>query len=86
MRTPLGVRTAIGFTGRDRLVAVLGERQQWIRIAEPALSALAEPLGVTTVTVDPRLTAPAAARAAPAPAPVPQCARREVSPVHALYD
>ncbi|MGW1881501.1 SAV_915 family protein [Streptomyces sp. NPDC001970] len=59
MRTPLGVRTAIGFTSAGRLTAVLGEGQAWIRLAEPALRALSEPLGVTRVTVDPQLTAPA---------------------------
>ncbi|MFB7272485.1 SAV_915 family protein [Streptomyces sp. NPDC056244] len=80
-RTPLGARTAIGFTSRRRLTAVLGERQTWIRLAEPALRALAAPLGTTIVTVDPQLTAPAPAAPAPAPAvgrqaaPVRACAR-----------
>ncbi|MEI5007915.1 SAV_915 family protein [Streptomyces sp. PmtA] len=59
MRTPLGVRTAVGFTSERRLTGVLGAKQTWIRLAEPALRALSEPLGVTTVTVDPQLTAPA---------------------------
>ncbi|MCX4820204.1 hypothetical protein OG883_09850 [Streptomyces sp. NBC_01142] len=89
MRTPLGVRTAIGFTSRERLTAALGERQPWIRLAESALRSLAEPLGVTTVTVDPQLTAPAPA-AAPAAVPVPPpCARRSWSAVtakHAFLD
>ncbi|MGW6460184.1 SAV_915 family protein [Streptomyces sp. NPDC055078] len=75
MRTPLGVRTAVGFTSRERLIAVLGERQPWIRLAEPALRTLAEPLGVTTVTVNPQLTAPS-----PVPGkhhtPAAPCARR----------
>lgn len=57
MRTPLGVRTAVGFTSARRLAAVLGDGQTWIRLAEPALRELCEPLGVTTVTVDPQLTA-----------------------------
>ena len=73
-RTPLGGRTAVGFTSARRLVATLGPGQAWIRLAEPALRALAAPLGVTTVTVDPQLTAPAPApvrSAIPAPAPVP---------------
>ncbi|MFE7773236.1 SAV_915 family protein [Streptomyces sp. NPDC057445] len=56
MRTPLGVRTAVGFTSERRLKAVLGEDQSWVRLAEPALRALSEPLGVTTVTVDPGST------------------------------
>ncbi|MFI1015243.1 SAV_915 family protein [Streptomyces sp. NPDC020965] len=80
MRTPLGVRTAVGFTGAARLTAALGDRQPWIRLAEPALRTLAEPLGVTTVTVDP----PASSVTAPVPtaggfpAPGQPCARRGV--------
>ncbi|MFF0446790.1 SAV_915 family protein [Streptomyces sp. NPDC004609] len=58
MRTPLGVRTAVGFTSRERLAAVLGADQRWIRLAAPALRTLAEPLGVTMLTVDPQLSAP----------------------------
>ncbi|MFF6948105.1 SAV_915 family protein [Streptomyces iakyrus] len=60
-RTPLGDRTAVGFTSELRLTAVLGHDQAWIRLAEPALRALTAPLGVTTVTVDPLFTAPAPA-------------------------
>ncbi|GGM17854.1 hypothetical protein GCM10010129_72550 [Streptomyces fumigatiscleroticus] len=60
-RTPLGERTAVGFTSEPRLTAVLGPDQAWIRLAEPALRALTAPLGITTVTVDPRFTAPATA-------------------------
>jgi len=58
-RTPLGDRTATGFTSLWRLTATLGPDQAWIRLAEPALRALTAPLGVTTVTVDPQFTAPA---------------------------
>ncbi|MGW7817663.1 SAV_915 family protein [Streptomyces puniciscabiei] len=67
-RTPPGDRTAVGFTSALRLTATLGPDQPWIRLAEPALRALAAPLGVTTVTVDPQFTAPAP-RPMPAPAP-----------------
>ncbi|WP_254406996.1 SAV_915 family protein [Streptomyces sp. GMY02] len=75
-RTPLGARTAIGFTSPHRLTAVLGERQAWIRLAEPALRALAAPLGTTIVTVDPQLTAPAPVSAIGRQAtPVRACAR-----------
>ena len=73
-RTPLGDRTAVGFTTRRRLAATLGPDQAWIRLCEPALRALTVPLGVTTVTVDPRFTAPAAqpgGSAVPVPAPAP---------------
>ncbi|MFI0810586.1 SAV_915 family protein [Streptomyces echinatus] len=67
-RTPPGHRTAVGFTSARRLTATLGRGQAWIRLAEPALRALTAPLGVTTVTVDPRFSAPAP-RPTPAPAP-----------------
>ncbi|MGW5280268.1 SAV_915 family protein [Streptomyces collinus] len=60
-RTPLGERTAVAFTSEPRLTATLGPAQAWIRLAEPALRALAAPLGVTTVMVDPQFTAPAPA-------------------------
>ncbi|MEU2260018.1 SAV_915 family protein [Streptomyces sp. NPDC019645] len=73
MRTPLGMRTAVGFTSERRLTGVLGAEQAWIRLAEPALRALSEPLGVTGVTVDPQLTAPAPVPASRPAAPA--CAR-----------
>lgn len=78
MRTPLGVRTAVGFTSERRLAGVLGAEQAWMRLAEPALRALSEPLGVTRVTVDPQLTAPAPVPAWRPTAPAahgPACAR-----------
>ncbi|MFH8776195.1 SAV_915 family protein [Streptomyces sp. NPDC017958] len=53
-RTPLGDRTAVGFTSERRLAATLGPDQAWIRLAEPALRTLTASLGVTTVTVDPQ--------------------------------
>ncbi|MEU0968724.1 SAV_915 family protein [Streptomyces sp. NPDC005917] len=58
-RTPLGERTAVGFTSARGLAATLGPDQAWIRLAEPALRAVTAPLGVTVVTVDPQLSAPA---------------------------
>ncbi|MEK2492629.1 SAV_915 family protein [Kitasatospora purpeofusca] len=68
-RTPLGERTAVAFTSEQRLLTVLGPAQAWITLAEPALRALAEPLGVTTLTVDPQLAAaPAGPRREDAPA------------------
>jgi hypothetical protein len=70
-RTPLGTRTAVGFTSAERLAAVLGADQRWVRLSAAALRALAEPLGVTRVTVDPRFCAPAPARVPAAPAAVP---------------
>lgn len=76
MRTPLGVRTAVGFTSGERVAAVLGAGQQWIRLAEPVLRALAEPLGVVTVTIDPQLSAPGPAQPATARPGLPRCARR----------
>ncbi|WP_018549458.1 SAV_915 family protein [Streptomyces sp. LaPpAH-108] len=65
-RTPLGDRTAVGFTSERGLTSVLGPGQAWIRLAEPALRALTAPLGITTVTVDPQFTAPAPGPVAPA--------------------
>jgi hypothetical protein len=56
-RTPLGRRTAVGFTTQERLGALLGQNQAWIRLAEPAMRAMVEPLGVATVTVDPQFAA-----------------------------
>ncbi|WP_245703710.1 SAV_915 family protein [Streptomyces lushanensis] len=78
-RTPLGARTAIGFTSARRLTAVLGEQQSWIRLAEPVLRALAAPLGAAIVTVDPQLTAPA-----PVPAPAPRAVPASACARHAL--
>ncbi|WP_442815561.1 SAV_915 family protein [Streptomyces sp. NBC_01795] len=52
-RTPVGHRTAVGFTSERRLTAALGPAQPWLRLSEPALRALASPLGVGSVTVDP---------------------------------
>ncbi|WP_330353137.1 hypothetical protein OIA45_07580 [Streptomyces chartreusis] len=75
-RTPLGDRTAVGFTSQRQLTATLGPDQPWIRLAEPALRSLAAPLGVTTVTVDPQFCAPAPTAPAPtAPAPTASAAR-----------
>ncbi|MFJ3203184.1 SAV_915 family protein [Streptomyces sp. NPDC086989] len=67
-RTPLGARTAVGFTSTDRLTATLGEGQGCIRLSEAVLRELCEPLGADLVTVDPTLTAPVAAPPAFAPA------------------
>ncbi|MFD7872970.1 SAV_915 family protein [Streptomyces sp. NPDC059766] len=61
-RTPLGGRTAVGFTSAAKLTATLGAEQACIRLSEPALRALAAPLGVTVLTVDPQFSAPAAGR------------------------
>ncbi|MFD5412857.1 SAV_915 family protein [Streptomyces nojiriensis] len=63
-RTPLGARTAVGFTSAGRLAATLGAGQHWIRLSESALRAMAEPVGASLLTVDPALTAPAVAGAA----------------------
>ncbi|MFF4449822.1 SAV_915 family protein [Streptomyces sp. NPDC001502] len=58
-RTPPGERTAVGFTSEARLAATPGSGQTWIRLSEPAPRALAEPLGVRRLTVDPQFSAPA---------------------------
>ncbi|MEU6201851.1 SAV_915 family protein [Streptomyces sp. NPDC047061] len=76
-RTPLGDRTAVGFTSARRLTATLGPDQAWIHLAEPALRALTAPLGITSVTVDPQFPAPAPAPVEPAaPVPAPRIARQ----------
>ncbi|MFD5074319.1 SAV_915 family protein [Streptomyces sp. NPDC058371] len=66
-RTPLGGRTAIGFTSAAKLTATLGADQASIRLSEPALRALAALLGVTTLTVDPELSALRTASVSAAP-------------------
>ncbi|MGW0683749.1 SAV_915 family protein [Streptomyces sp. NPDC002754] len=53
-RTPLGDRTAVGFTSAGALTATLGASQPWVRLAEPALRDMTAPLGARTVTVDPQ--------------------------------
>ncbi|MET3983070.1 SAV_915 family protein [Streptomyces sp. PvR034] len=70
-RTPLGVRTAVGYTTPDQLTATLGAAQPWIRLSESALRAMAEPLGASLLTVDPTLTAPAVTSTATGPVTVP---------------
>ncbi|MFE7775300.1 SAV_915 family protein [Streptomyces sp. NPDC057445] len=57
-RTPLGARTAVGFTSPERLTELLGTDQSWIRLSEHALRGVAAPLGVLALTVDPTFTAP----------------------------
>ncbi|MEU8942574.1 hypothetical protein OHU17_05825 [Streptomyces goshikiensis] len=71
-RTPLGARTIVGFTDPDRLAATLGVQQPWIRLSETALRAMAEPLGVSLLTVDPTFTAPAVTAGPPVATPLPQ--------------
>ncbi|MEU4353116.1 SAV_915 family protein [Streptomyces virginiae] len=58
-RTPLGERTAVGFTRPDLLAAALGAGHPWIRLSESALRAFAAPLGRGPLTIDPTFTAPA---------------------------
>ncbi|MEK8174207.1 SAV_915 family protein [Streptomyces sp. M19] len=72
-RTPLGDRTAVGFTTKGRLVWTLGHDQPWIVLAEPAVRALMEPLGITRLTVDPQFAAPAAV--SPPQQPLPRSPR-----------
>ncbi|MFF2958982.1 SAV_915 family protein [Streptomyces sp. NPDC057963] len=81
-RTPLGIRTAVAFTNERQLILTLGERQTWIRLAEPAVRALVAPLGVVDLVVDPLLVAPgpgAAAAVKPArpTTPAPRRKRRQ---------
>ncbi|MER7463061.1 SAV_915 family protein [Streptomyces sp. NPDC097981] len=70
-RTPLGARTAVGFTSAARLAATLGEGQGRIRLSESLLRELCEPLGAALVTVDPTLSAPSVAPPPLRPGPLP---------------
>ncbi|MET8555392.1 SAV_915 family protein [Streptomyces sp. NPDC004959] len=54
-RTPHGPRTAVAFTTAEALRAALGTSQAWTVLSPAALRALVAPLGVTTLTLDPRL-------------------------------
>jgi hypothetical protein len=69
-RTPLGGRTAVAFTTEQQLTTTLGSDQPWIRLCESAVRALAEPLGVSALTVDPQMAAPAAVKVPAAAQPV----------------
>ncbi|MEV7526558.1 SAV_915 family protein [Streptomyces sp. NPDC091371] len=86
-RTPLGARTAVGFTDPGRLAATFGAEQPWIRLSESALRAVAQPLGVVLMTVDPTFTAPAVtgsvATGSPMNGPAPAPAAPRVSPASA---
>lgn len=64
-RNALGGRIAVAFTSRQSLVRALGPDQHWERLSAPALRALAAPLGITELRVDPRLWAPAPGPALP---------------------
>lgn len=60
-----GSRCAVAFTRAAGLTALLGPDQPAVRLAGPALRALAEPLGVTAVVTDPQLVAPPVTTALP---------------------
>ncbi|OKI13241.1 SAV_915 family protein [Streptomyces sp. CB03911] len=53
-----GSRCAVAFTSATALATLLGPTQRSVRLAEPALRALAAPLGTTTLVIDPQLVAP----------------------------
>ncbi|MFI8084920.1 SAV_915 family protein [Kitasatospora sp. NPDC086009] len=59
-----GRRCAVGFATTEALTALLGPDQACTELAEPALRALAAPLGVDALVLDPRLVAPPVARPA----------------------
>jgi hypothetical protein len=60
-RTPLGVRTAVGFTEQQRLADVLGPDHRYVELSEAALRALVDGLGVAELIVNPQLVAAPAA-------------------------
>ncbi|AUY48516.1 SAV_915 family protein [Streptomyces sp. CB01881] len=53
-----GRRCAVGFSSAAALTALLGPDQATTELGEPALRALAAPLGIDTLVLDPRLVAP----------------------------
>jgi hypothetical protein len=55
---PAGGRVGIMFTTVDRLVAAMGDEQQWIPISESALRAMLRPLGIKDIEVDPVMVRP----------------------------
>jgi hypothetical protein len=72
-RLPSGPRVGLGFTGLAALRAASGPTQQWIRLSEPALRGLLEPLGIDRIQIDPVLVAadvnrPTRVRNVPGPA------------------
>lgn len=71
MQTALGRRTAVGFTTRELLTEVLGPSQEWIPLAPNALRTMVAPLGIATVLVNPRMTAPPSPRSSSRPQPFP---------------
>ncbi|MFI5530288.1 SAV_915 family protein [Kitasatospora sp. NPDC051853] len=64
-----GGRCAVAFTRPEGLTALLGPGQASARLSEPALRALAEPLGVTALVIDPQLIAAPVTAPAASPAP-----------------
>ncbi|WP_329493495.1 SAV_915 family protein [Kitasatospora herbaricolor] len=70
-----GSRCAVAFTSATALTMLLGPTQRSVRLAEPALRALATPLGTTTLVIDPQLVAP--------PVVPPAAARTSRAAVHA---
>jgi hypothetical protein len=56
-RSPQGGRTAVAFSSRRQLAAVLGPEHCFLELSESALRALARALGVAELTVDPVLIA-----------------------------
>jgi hypothetical protein len=56
-RLPTGQPVGVAFTSEGRLASVMGAGQLWIRLSEPAMKEMLEPLGVTRIQVDPGLVA-----------------------------
>ena len=56
-RLPTGQPVGVAFTSERRLASVMGPGQPWIRLSEPAMKEMLEPLGVTRIQVDPGLIA-----------------------------
>ncbi|WP_214321874.1 SAV_915 family protein [Nonomuraea sediminis] len=52
-RTASGKRTAVAFSSPVRLAKVLGTRQQWVQLTEPALRDMLTDLDVIGIVIDP---------------------------------
>ncbi|MFC8226085.1 SAV_915 family protein [Streptomyces sp. NPDC057287] len=70
-RTPLGTRTAVGFTTSERLARTLGGKQAYVQLSEGLLRALCAPLGAHLLTVDPALSAHPVTASEPLPGRLP---------------
>jgi hypothetical protein len=76
-----GEPVGLAFTSEASILMTLGPSQHWIRLAPAALRALLEPLGITSIRVDPRPIAELVTQNRPSdPHAKPRRARRTAAP------